>query len=419
VPRTVDPIESRRRFLRFLAGSPLLAYMGWPDRVSAVAQLENTNRRIGELRRAGELISSPDEAINVFDLEAVAEKNLPPAHWGYMATGVDDDATLRANREGFTKFYVRPRRLVDVRNIDMSTEVLGTKMKTPIVIAPTGSQKAFHAEGEVAVARAARPGNHLQILSTVTTSSVEEVTEARGAPIWYQLYPTSRWSIAKGLLKRAEAAGCPVVCLTVDLPTSNRETVRRFARQDDRDCSVCHQPSLEGFVQRKPMFDGLDVAGLEFDDLDAQGLTWDFLKRLRDETSMKVVVKGVVTHEDAQRCVEYGADALIVSNHGGRAEGRGRGTIESLPEVVEAVADRIPVLVDGGFRRGTDVFTALALGASAICIGRPYLWGLGAFGQPGVERVLELLRAELEIAMKQAGTTSIGAITSSYVKKHG
>jgi isopentenyl diphosphate isomerase/L-lactate dehydrogenase-like FMN-dependent dehydrogenase len=336
-----------------------------------------------------------------------------------MATGVDDDATLRANCEGFAKFYVRPRRLVDVRNIDMSTDVLGTKMKTPIVISPCGSQKAFHPEGEVAVARAARPGNHLQILSTVTTSSVEEVTEARGAPIWYQLYPTSRWSVAKGLLKRAEAAGCPVVCLTVDLPASNRETVRRFAQQDDRDCSVCHRPGVQGFVERKPMLNGLDLAGLDQVDLEAQGLTWDFLKRLRDETSMKVVVKGVVTHEDAQRCVEYGADALIVSNHGGRAEGGGRGTIESLPEVVEAVADRIPVLVDGGFRRGTDVFTALALGASAICIGRPYLWGLAAFGQPGVERVLELLRAELEIAMKQAGTTSIEAITRTYVKKRG
>ena len=417
--KIVDPVESRRRFLRFLAGSPLLAYMGWSARVSAGPQRHNPNQRVGDVRLAGAPISAPEEAINIFDLEVVAEKNLPPAHWGYMATGVDDDATLRANREGFTKFYIRPRRLVDVRNIDMSTDVLGTKMKTPIVISPCGSQKAFHPEGEVAVARAAKPGNHLQILSTVTTSSVEEVTEARGAPIWYQLYPTSRWSIAKGLLKRAEAAGCPVVCLTVDLPVSNRETVRRFARQDDRDCSVCHQPNVESLLQRKPMFDGLDVAGLEFDDLDAQGLTWDFLKRLRDETSMKIVVKGIVTHEDAQRCVEYGADALIVSNHGGRAEGGGRGTIESLPEVAAAVGGRIPVLVDGGFRRGIDIFKALALGASAVCIGRPYLWGLAAFGQTGVERVLELLRAELEIAMMQAGTTSIGAITRTYVKRHG
>jgi isopentenyl diphosphate isomerase/L-lactate dehydrogenase-like FMN-dependent dehydrogenase len=376
----------------------------------------NPDRRVGGVRPAGAPISAPDEAINIFDLEAVAENNLPPAHWGYMATGVDDDATLRANRQGFGKFYVRPRRLVDVRDVDMSAEVLGTKMKTPIVISPCGSQKAFHPEGEVAVARAAKAKDHLQILSTVTTSSVEEVTEARGAPIWYQLYPTDRWSVGKGILKRAEAAGCPVVCLTVDLPTSNRETMRRFAQQDDRDCTVCHQPGPQGEVQRKPMFDGLDLRGL--DTLDAQGLTWDFLKRLKDTTSMKVVVKGIVTHEDAQRCVEYGADALIVSNHGGRGEGGGRGTIESLPEVVEAVGGRIPVLVDGGFRRGIDIFKALALGASAVGIGRPYLWGLAAFGQAGVERVLELLRAELVIAMKQAGTTSIGAITDAYVKKH-
>ena len=415
--KIVDRVESRRRFLRFLAGSPLLAYMGWSDRASARPQRQNPNGRVGDVRLAGELISAPEEAINVFDLEAVAEMNLPPAHWGYMATGVDDDATRRANREGFTKFYVRPRRLVDVRNIDMSTDVLGTKLKTPIVISPCGSQKAFHPEGEVAVARAARAQDHLQILSTVTTSSVEEVTEARGAPIWYQLYPTDSRSVGKGILKRAEAAGCPVVCLTVDVPTSNRETVRRFAQQDDRDCSVCHQPGLEDYVRRKPMFEGLDLRGL--DALLAQGLTWDFLKRLKDTTSMKVVVKGIVTHEDAQRCVEYGADAVIVSNHGGRGEGGGRGTIESLPGVVAAVGDRIPVLVDGGFRRGIDIFKALALGASAVCIGRPYLWGLAAFGQAGVERVLELLRAELEIAMKQAGTTSIGAITRTYVRKHG
>jgi isopentenyl diphosphate isomerase/L-lactate dehydrogenase-like FMN-dependent dehydrogenase len=236
------------------------------------------------------VIASPNDALNVLEFEPIARQTLPPAHYGYLATGVDDDATLRANRTGFSRFQIRTRRLVDVSRIDTSTELFGTTWKTPIVLAPVGSQKAFHPDGEVASARAAGARGHLLILSTASTTSVEEVTSARGGPIWYQLYPTDTWRITQALVKRADAAGCPVLVLTVDLPAGrNTETQARLARQDKRQCSSCHQPGWPGYLRRKPMFDGLDLSGVSFS---SPGLTWEFVRRLRDITKMKLVLKG-------------------------------------------------------------------------------------------------------------------------------
>jgi len=414
--RSLTEIESRRSFLKFLAGSPALAHLALPAFVTeALLALEGessqSTRKYGGLGDG--LISSPDQAINVFDFEPVAQKELPPAHWGYLATGVDDDATLQANRDGFSRFQLRPRRLVDVRKIDMSTELFGKKWPSPIALAPTGRNKAFHAEGEIAVARAARVKNHLQILSTEASTAVEEVSAARGEPVWYQLYARYSWEVTKGIVKRAEKAGCPALVLTVDLLAgSNRETVKRFAKKDSANCSLCHAVDFQEYIRSKPMYDGLEVP----DPNDyAQGLTWVFVRRLRELTAMKLLIKGIVTGEDAALAVEQGADGIIVSNHGGRAEESFRSTVECLPEVIGAVRGRIPVLIDGGFRRGTDFFKALALGADAVCIGRPYLWGLAAFGQAGVEAVLEILRKELELVMKQAGTTSVSEIALSHV----
>jgi isopentenyl diphosphate isomerase/L-lactate dehydrogenase-like FMN-dependent dehydrogenase len=348
----------------------------------------------------------------------LARKTLPPAHFGFLATGVDDDATVRANREGFTKLQIRARRLVDVSSIDMSVRLFGTTWDSPIVLSPVGDQKAFHPEGEIAVAKAARTKGHLQILSTVTSFSVEDVTAARGVPIWFQLYVNNVWDIARAMIKRAEAAGCPVLVLTVDLKEgSNRETLFRAERADSRQCSMCHTNGFVGFgrVAARPMFAGLDIS--KATNLISPALTWDYVKRLKDTTTMRLVLKGIVTREDAQLAVEHGVDGLIVSNHGGRAEETLRSTIESLPEVLEGSARKIPVLVDGGFRRGTDIFKALALGANAVGIGRPYAWGLASFGQPGVEAVLSILRRELQTIMRQAGTTSIDKITSAYLAK--
>jgi len=410
---------SRRAFLKFLASSPLLLSFGSLSFLFSNEQEPNAIdslvfRELEEL--IDELISSPEEAINVFDFEPVAQVKLPPAHYGYLATGVEDDRTLRANREGFSHIYLRPRRLIDVSEVDMTTDLFGETWKSPIILAPAGSQKAFHSEGEMAVASAAKNQQHLQILSTVSTTSIEDVTKARGGPVWYQLYPTSQWEIAQSMIRRAESVESPVLVLTVDIPTgTNRETEKRFKRKDSRDCSSCHSGGLQGDLERKPMFDGTNISKLS--GLLTPSMTWDFVDRLKNATDMKLVLKGIVTREDAHLSVEHGVDGIIVSNHGGRAEESGRATIDSLPEVIEAVDGLIPVLVDSGFRRGSDIFKALALGASAICIGRPYLWGLAAFGQPGVEMVLKILRAELKDVMMFAGTRSLKEIDRSYIGK--
>jgi 4-hydroxymandelate oxidase len=402
-------IADRRRFLTFLASSPLLA-LSASGAWSALVESAQAAESDGPTRA---LIASANDALNVFDFELVARQKLPPAHYGYLATGVDDDATLLANRTGFSKIQIRARRLVDVSRIDTSTELFGTTWKTPIVLAPVGSQKAFHADGEMASARAAGARGHLQILSTGSTTSVENVTSAWRGPIWYQLYPTDTWRITQALVKRAERAGCPVLVLTVDLPFGrNTETEVRFRQSDTRQCASCHQPGWAGYLRRKPMFDGLDLTGVS---MFAPGLTWEVVRRLRDITKLKLVLKGIETREDAELAVRHGVDGIIVSNHGGRAQEGGRGTIECLPEVVDGVQGKLPVLIDGGFRRGTDIFKALALGARGICIGRPYIWGLAAFGQAGVDKVLDILTRELVLMMRHAGTTSVGKIDRSFI----
>jgi isopentenyl diphosphate isomerase/L-lactate dehydrogenase-like FMN-dependent dehydrogenase len=412
-----DRATTRRRFVQFLAASPLFTHSGAP----AFAQNTSAPTRLPDPmvwapRELDNLISDPKEALDVFDFEPVAKRNVPPAHFGYMVTGIDDEVTLRANREGFVKFQLRPRRLVDVSAIDMTTEILGVTYDSPIVIAPTSSNRAFHSDGEVAVAKAARAGNHLQILSTVATTSIEEAIAARGAPVWFQLYPTRKWEAAEALVKRAERAGSPVIVVTVDGPApANWETLVRLRRTDTRECGGCHGSTFQDYVARKPNFDGIDLSGIT--GLNAANLTWDSIKRLRDTVNMKIMLKGILTHEDAKLAAAYGMDGIIVSNHSGRVIDSGRATIEVLPEIIEAVGSLMPVLVDSGFRRGTDIIKALAMGAQAVCVGRPYLWGLGAFGQPGVDRVLEILRKETRAAMQQVGARSIKDLTPAMVHR--
>ncbi|MBM3728858.1 MAG: alpha-hydroxy-acid oxidizing protein [Acidobacteria bacterium] len=385
----------RRDFLRYLAASPAASLAGADPAV----------------------IARPEEAINVLDFEAAARKALPPAHWGYLATGVEDDATLRANREGFARVYLRPRRLVDISGGDSRTELFGAVWHSPLGLAPVGNQKAFHAEGEAPVARAAAKTDTLQVLSTATNTSIEDVAKLLGRPPWYQLYPSSRWEVTEYLVRRVEAAGCPVMALTVDTQAGRRtETFERFRVQDERPCAACHGPEPGDFFRRKPMFSGVQTAGLRTSN---PALNWEHVRRLRKLTGMKFLIKGLETAEDTRLAIDNGADGVIVSNHGGRAGESGRGTIECLPEVVEAAAGRIPVLLDGGIRRGADVFKALALGARMVFIGRPYLWGLAAFGQAGVERVIEMLNAELHLVMRQCGAVSIRQVTRDLVGLRG
>jgi (S)-2-hydroxy-acid oxidase len=418
-----------------LSASPLLASPGLLSGAFAnlLAAGDVTEKGflgwLDSLQQTSEAISSPDQAFDVMDFEPLARKALPPAHFGYLATGVDDDGTVRANREGYSHIQIRARRLVDVENVDMSVSLFGTKWSSPIVLCPVSAQKAFHPEGEVAVARAAHVKGHLMMLSTAATASIEDATAAAGAPVWQQLYPTNVWEVGRAIVKRAEAAGSPAIVLTVDLQEgSNRETLFRAQNVDKRECSACHKSAYTGYARgkpgagtggfaqyaaRKPMFNGLDLSKVTA--LHPTNMNWDFVKRLRDTVSVKLLIKGVVAREDAQLAVEHGVDGLIVSNHGGRAEETLRPTVESLPEVLEGVAGKIPVIVDGGVRRGTDIFKALALGASAVGIGRPHAWGLAAFGQPGVEAVLEILRRELRTIMRQAGTISVDKINRNYV----
>jgi 4-hydroxymandelate oxidase len=397
-------MSDRREFLKYLAASPLL--FGMPTLADALSQA-TTDQAVGAA------LKSAADAVNVFELEALARQIVPPAHWGYMATGVDGEATLRANQDAYARYQLRVRRFVDVSKIDMSMTLFGQTFSSPVVLCPVGSQRAFNAEGELAVARAAQSRKQLQILSTQSSTPIEDVSKARGAGLWYQLYTTNNFAATTTMLKRAEAAGCPVVAVTVDLPGGrNTETDRRLARTDTRTCANCHGAEGPGGNGRaagtKPMFAGLDMKGVT---LTSGTLTWDFIKRVKGVTSMKVVIKGLESGEDAALAVSSGADGIMVSNHGGRATETGRATIECLPEVVQAVAGRIPVIVDGGVRRGTDVFKALALGATAVGIGRPYIWGLGAFGQAGVERVLQILDTELRLAMVGCGATTLAGIT--------
>jgi 4-hydroxymandelate oxidase len=413
-----DQAANRRRFLQFIGASTALTYA---DKLAFAETLLPKSKLPDPMIWApldpANLIKSPKEAINVFDFEPVMRQNVPPAHFGYMASGIDDEVTLRANREGFLKFQLRPRRLVDVSKVDMSTNILGTKYSSPIIIAPTGGHKAYNLDGEEGVAKAAKAGDHLMILSTQTSTGVEDVIKARGAPIWMQLYATNKFEVAAHHIKRAENAGCTGLAVTVDRSGGrNQETLFRLRRTDTRQCNECHdRTSLAADQGVKPMYEGVDLTGLR--NIQSSAMTWDYLKRLRDTTKMKVVIKGLLAWEDAKMAADAGYDAIIVSNHGARSEDSGRGTIDALPEIVEAVNGRMPILIDSGFRRGTDICKALCMGATGVAIGRPYLWALGAFGEQGVERALELLRLELFGIMQQVGAPSIKHLTPAMVRR--
>ncbi|HLX42043.1 MAG TPA: alpha-hydroxy acid oxidase [Bryobacteraceae bacterium] len=395
-------LQHRRAFLRFLAASPYVAALGG---VRAYAQ---------HVPEIAEAISSPKDALNVMDFEEAARRKVLPGHWAYMVSGVDDDLTLRANREGYRHIQLRPRRLRDATKVDMRTELFGTAYNSPIFTCPTGGEGSFHAEGELAVARATKARGTMQMLSTATSTGVEDVCKAHGQPVWYQLYAPTKWEACEKIVKRVQAAGCPVIALTVDNTTGrNSETFMRTRPKDLKQCGGCHDGGAGPTLTERKMYDGIDMTGVLGQN---PAMTWEFVDRLRKAVTVKLFIKGIDTREDAMLCLEHGIDGILVSNHGGRSTDSLRPTIQALPEVVSAVGNRIPVYVDGGVRRGTDVFKALALGAKAVGIGRPFLWGLGAFGQAGVDRVLEILQGELKLVMGNCGALNVAAIDRSYVE---
>jgi 4-hydroxymandelate oxidase len=393
--------HSRRTFLKYLAGSPYVAALGG---IRAFAE------RAPEI---AEVMADPKEAFSVMDFEEATRRKVDPVHWAYLASGVDDDATLRANREGFQRIQLRPRRLRDASKVDMRTDLFGTVYNSPIFTCPASGEKFLDPDGELAVARATKARGTMQMLSTSTSTAVEDVNSAHGRPVWYQLYAPSAWEACEKLVRRVEAARCPVIALTVDYNAGRHsETYLRALPKDVTQCLMCHTDGLGPTVKGRKMYDGINMTGVAMQN---PSMAWEFVDRLRKATPLKLLIKGIDTREDAHLVVEHGMDGILVSNHGGRAIETGRSTIEALPEIANEVRGRIPVFLDGGVRRGADVFKALMLGAMAVGIGRPFLWGLGAFWQAGVERVLEILQGELRLVMANCGTLTVAAIDGSYV----
>jgi 4-hydroxymandelate oxidase len=367
-----------------------------------------------KFRRDPPAVRAADQVLNVQDFEPLARAALPPAHFGYIATGADDDRTVARNHDAFSHYEIRAHRFSDLAHLTTATQVFGAAWPTPIYLSAVSAMRAFHPEGEIAAASAAASRSLQMMLSTGTSLPIEAVVAARSTAVWQQLYPTDDWSVTTGIIRRAREAGCPDIVLTADSRGArNNETLKRAMLADSRHCTDCHVGNSHDMWRRGPMFTGLDVSRVTT--LVPPDLSPAFLDRLRVEVKGRLLIKGVVTEEDAVLAVEHGADAIIVSNHGGRNEDSLRATVDCLPEVVAGARGRIPVFLDGGIRRGTDVFKALALGASAVGLGRPQAWGLAAFGRSGVEAVIDILNRELAAIMRQAGTPTIADIHSSLV----
>ncbi len=426
----MDRQLARRQFLGFLAGSPLLATPAVTSVIAsllasasdqALAQSYDALRGANVATGSDGIITSPGQALDVFEFEPAAKKALfaqgAPTHWGYLESGVDGDVTRDINHTAYERYNIRVQRLIDARKIDTSVKIFGETWGSPIFLCPVSSLGAYNGEAGVAVARAAGKRKHQMILSTVDNASIADVNKAHASPAWFMLYPTDDWTVTQALVKRAEAAGSPAIVLTVDRQGGrNTEFMFRMRRLDKRDCTVCHKPgAFANEVSRKANFNGIDVSKVT--NLYGTGMTWEFVDRLRAVVKGKLLLKGIVTGEDAKEALGHGVDGIIVSNHGGRAEESGQPTIGVLVEVVEAVGGKIPVLIDGGVRRGTDVLKALALGATGVGIGRPYVWGLASFGEPGVDRVLEILDTEFITIMRQVGALNIAQITRNNVTR--
>jgi isopentenyl diphosphate isomerase/L-lactate dehydrogenase-like FMN-dependent dehydrogenase len=332
--------------------------------------------------------------INLFDYETLAQTCLDTATWHYYADGSDDEITLHANRQAFARIRLLPRVLVDASECNTRTTVLGTPISMPVMIAPSAFHGLACPEGERATAQAAGGAGTLMIVSSSSTCSLEDIAEAASGPLWFQLYVFNRQGAAE-LVQRAAAAGYQALVLTVDSP--------RWGRKERAIRHGFHLPTKGNFVDQA-------------DAKDTVTFTWEDLDWLKSQSSLPIILKGILTAEDALLAVKYGVEGIIVSNHGGRQLDGVPASIEALPEIVEAVNQRCEIYMDGGIRRGTDVLKALALGARAVLVGRPILWGLAVEGKDGAQHVLEILQAELELAMVLAGRPLLTSIDHSLVK---
>jgi 4-hydroxymandelate oxidase len=347
--------------------------------------------------------------LNLREYEALARERLPAMVWAYYAGGADDEITLVENSRAWERLRLRPRVLVDVARVELSTTVLGVPVSMPILSAPCACNNLAHPEGELAVARAVAAAGTIQVVSTLSTRSLEEIADTVAAPRWFQLYVYKDRSVTRSLVERAERAGYRALCLTVDAP--------RLGRREREIRNGFHLPPGQQLATLAPYAageltaaEGASALARYVESLWDPSLDWSTIGWLREQTGLPIVVKGLVTAEDARLAVEHGVDAIVVSNHGGRQLDGAITGCEALPEVVAAVDGRIEVLVDGGIRRGTDVLKALALGARAVLVGRPYLWALAVAGEEGVGHLFELLREELRLAMTLAGQPTVTGV---------
>ena len=352
--------------------------------------------------------------INVSDFEAIARETMTESAYDYYAGGADDEVTLAANVDAFRRIALRPRVLVGSGSISTTTELLGLSLSMPIGLAPTAFNKLGHPEGELAAARAAGEAGTFMCCSTVSSTPLEDVAAAATGPLWFQLYVYRDREVTRDLVRRAETAGCRVLILTVDTPRLGRRerNMRRpFALPDGVEISNLQRYGTPEALR----WAGTATFGEYVHRLIDDTLTWESVDWLRSITRLPIIVKGILAPADAELAIAHGASGIVVSNHGGRQLDGSIATIAALPDIATAVKGRVPILLDGGVRRGTDVLKALALGASAVLIGRAYLWGLAADGQAGVSRVLEMLRSELELAMALAGCKNVASITGDLV----
>lgn len=357
-----------------------------------------------------------DDLLNMRALEAIARERLDPVAWDYYAGGADDEVTLARNEESFRRLVLHPRVLVDVSVRDTSTQVLGRPLALPALLAPVAFQRLAHPGGEIASARAAAAAGTVFVLSTLSTTRMEDVVAAAPGAVWFQLYVYRDRAETEALVRRAEAAGCGALVVTVDTPLlgrRERDVRNRFALPDDIAIANLHGHGAD-MDALPPVATGSALSAYVAS-LFATSLSWADVTWLRSLTRLPVVLKGILRPDDARRAVDAGVAAIAVSNHGGRQLDGVAGAIDALGPICDAVAGACEVLVDGGVRRGTDVLKAIALGARAVLIGRPVLWGLAAGGQDGVAAALAVLARELDLAMALCGCPDVASIRRDLV----
>ncbi len=350
------------------------------------------------------------EPVCLADFEPLAKAKMPTMGWEYINGGAGDELTVRWNKEAYQRIRLRPRVLVDVSKLDTRVTLFGQQHPFPIILAPTAAQKLTHPGGEVATAQGAGAAGAAMVLSSFSNTSLEEVAAVAKTPLWFQLYAQTDHGFTRDLVQRAETGGYRALCLTVDTPIAgarNRET-----RANVKLSPLPNLRGLKGFGSEATLRTGsLDIFSSVLD----AALSWKDLEWLRSVAKIPLLVKGVLNPDDADRAVKVGVAGIMVSNHGGRNLDTVPATIDALPRVADKVAGQVPLFVDGGIRRGTDVLKALALGANAVLIGRPYLYGLGAEGEAGVTKVVTILQREFAMAMALTGRTNLASIDSSVI----